>query len=59
MKLTALAYYQRYEALFGATNSSSFRDPAIAPIGTLYDQSRAYTEKYGSKIALTRGRYLG
>jgi iron complex outermembrane receptor protein len=54
MKLTALAYYQRYEALFGATNSSSFQDPAIAPIGTLYDQSRAYTEKYGSKIALTR-----
>lgn len=54
MKLMALAYYQRYEALFGATNSSSFQDPAIAPIGTLYDQSRAYTDKYGSKIALTR-----
>lgn len=54
MKLTALAYYQRYEALFGATNSSSFQDPQIAPIGTLYDQSRAYTDKYGSKIALTK-----
>lgn len=54
MKLTALAYYQRYEALFGATNSSSFQDPTIAPRGTLYDQSRAYTEKYGSKLALTK-----
>jgi len=54
MKLTALLYYQRYEALFGATNSSSFQDPTIAPIGTLYDQSRAYTDKYGSKIALTK-----
>lgn len=54
MKLTALAWYQRYEALFGATNSSSFQDPTIAPIGTLYDQSRAFTDKYGSKIALTK-----
>lgn len=54
MKLTALAWYQRYEALFGATNSSSFQDPSIAPIGSLYDQSRAYTDKYGSKIALTK-----
>jgi iron complex outermembrane receptor protein len=50
MKLTALAYYQRYEALFGATNSSSFQDPAIAPIGTLYDQSRAYTENTAVKL---------
>lgn len=54
MKLTALAFYQRYEALFGATNSGSFQDPAIAPRGTLYDQSRAYTEKYGTKLALTK-----
>jgi iron complex outermembrane receptor protein len=54
MKLTALAWYQRYEALFGATNSSSFQDPTIAPIGTLYDQSRAFTYKYGRKIALTK-----
>ncbi len=54
MKLTALAYYQRYEALFGAANSSSFQDVNIAPIGTLYDQSRAWTEKYGTKVALTK-----
>ncbi|KAA9001893.1 TonB-dependent receptor [Affinibrenneria salicis] len=54
MNLTALAFYQQYEALFGADNSGTFQDPAIAPVGTLYDQSRAVTSKYGTKIALTK-----
>ncbi|MCU5775485.1 TonB-dependent receptor [Erwiniaceae bacterium BAC15a-03b] len=54
MKLNALAFYQQYEALFGSTISGSFQDPAIAPVGTLYDQSRAVTSKYGSKMSLTK-----
>ncbi|ECV2982742.1 TonB-dependent receptor [Salmonella enterica] len=54
MKFNALAFYQHYEALFGATNSGTFQDPSIAPLGKLYDQSRAYTTKYGTKLALTK-----
>lgn len=54
MKLSALAYYQQYEALFGSALSGSFQDANIAPVGTLYDQSRAFTTKYGTKMALTK-----
>ncbi|KHN51045.1 TonB-dependent receptor [Pectobacterium fontis] len=58
MKLSALLFNQRYEALFGATNSSSFQDSSIAPVGTLYDQSRAISNKYGTKLALTKDDLL-
>ncbi|WP_206430815.1 TonB-dependent receptor [Klebsiella aerogenes] len=54
MKFNALAYYQDYEALFGSTLSGTFQDPAIAPVGTLYDQSRAVTSKYGTKMSLIK-----
>ncbi|RJL48273.1 TonB-dependent receptor [Pectobacterium carotovorum] len=58
MKLSALLFNQRYEALFGATNSSSFQDPTIAPDKTLYDQSRSVANKYGTKLALTKDDLL-
>lgn len=58
MKLSALLFNQRYEALFGATNSSSFQDSTIAPTGTLYDQSRSVANKYGTKLALTKDDLL-
>ncbi|MEQ5858459.1 TonB-dependent receptor [Halomonas sp. EF61] len=54
MHLSAQAYYQDYEALFGATDSSSFQDPSLAPVGTYYDQSSAKTEKFGTKVSLTK-----
>lgn len=54
MQLSAQVYYQDYEALFGATNSATFQDPALAPVGTYYDQTMAATTKYGSKVSLTR-----
>lgn len=54
MAVNFLTFYQHYAALFGATNSRTFQDPAIAPSGTLYDQSRAYTVKYGTKTTLTK-----
>ncbi|WP_129139719.1 TonB-dependent receptor [Modicisalibacter coralii] len=54
MHLNVLGFYQDYESLFGATDSGSFQDPAIAPVGTLYDQSMAETRKYGIKSSLTR-----
>ncbi|MBT2771529.1 TonB-dependent receptor [Halomonas sp. ISL-60] len=54
MHLSALAFYQDYEALFGATNSATFQDPAIAPVGTFYDQTMAATSKFGTKVSLTK-----
>ncbi|KML66624.1 TonB-dependent receptor [Pectobacterium peruviense] len=58
MKLSALVFNQRYEALFGATLSDTFQDTSIAPINTLYDQSRAISNKYGTKLALTKDDLL-
>ncbi|QHP80968.1 TonB-dependent receptor [Pectobacterium odoriferum] len=58
MKLSALVFNQRYEALFGATLSDTFQDTSIAPIDTLYDQSRAISNKYGTKLALTKDDLL-
>ncbi|MFP1766902.1 TonB-dependent receptor [Lonsdalea quercina] len=54
MKFNALVYYQNYESLFGADRSASFQDPALAPRGQLYDQSRVVSSRYGSKLALTK-----
>ncbi|AFT68416.1 Outer membrane receptor protein, mostly Fe transport [Alloalcanivorax dieselolei B5] len=55
MQLNALAFYQDYESLFGATDSNSFQDPAIVPApGRLYDQTMAETTKYGTKVSLTK-----
>ncbi|MBT2785181.1 MULTISPECIES: TonB-dependent receptor [unclassified Halomonas] len=54
MHLSALVFYQDYEALFGATNSATFQDPAIAPVGTFYDQTMAATSKFGTKVSLTK-----
>ncbi|GKV88090.1 TonB-dependent receptor [Pectobacterium carotovorum] len=58
MKLSALVFNQRYEALFGATQSSSFQDPALAPVGSFYDQSQSVANKYGTKLALTKDDLL-
>ncbi|MEE3650176.1 MULTISPECIES: TonB-dependent receptor [unclassified Brenneria] len=58
MKLSALVFNQRYEALFGATLSGTFQDPDIAPVGTLYEQSRSVANKYGTKLALTKDDLL-
>ena len=54
MELSAMLFNQEFEGLFGADISSTFQDAAIAPIGKLYDQSRAVASKYGSKVGLTK-----
>ncbi|WP_285402278.1 TonB-dependent receptor [Luteibacter sp. ME-Dv--P-043b] len=54
MELKAMVFNQRFEGLFGADNSSTFQDPRIAPVGTLYDQSRSVASKWGSKTSLGR-----
>ncbi|WP_293778721.1 TonB-dependent receptor [uncultured Oxalicibacterium sp.] len=54
MELSAMAFHQKFEGLFGATNSENFQDISIAPDGTLYDQTRSAATKYGSKVNLTK-----
>lgn len=58
MRLSAQAFYQDYEALFGATNSATFQDATIAPVGNFYDQSMATTSKFGTKVSLTKDDLL-
>ena len=50
-KLTAQAFYQDFEAVFGPReNRGIWQDPSIAPLGTLDDQSANNSEKYGFKV---------
>lgn len=58
MNLSTMVFNQRYEGLFGATNSSSFQDPSLGPHGTIYDQSRVKSTKYGSKLTLNKDGLL-
>ncbi|MGK5009507.1 TonB-dependent receptor [Janthinobacterium sp. MDB2-8] len=58
MELSAMVFNQEFEGLFGADNSATFQDASIAPIGKLYDQSRAVASKYGSKVGLSRSDLL-
>lgn len=58
MELSAMVFHQDFEALFGADNSATFQDAAIAPVGRLYDQSRATSAKLGSKVTLTKSDLL-
>lgn len=58
-KLSAQAYYQNFKSLFGGQLIASFQDPLIAPIGTLFDQTRNNSEKYGAKFAYAISRIGG
>lgn len=58
MELSALAFSQEFEALFGGDRSATFQDPLIAPRGTLVDQSRAKSSKLGTKVTLTKADLL-
>ncbi len=53
-----MVFNQEFEGLFGATNTATFQDPLLAPVGTLYDQSRSVASKYGSKVTLTKAGLL-
>ncbi|KAF1023344.1 MAG: Ferric aerobactin receptor [Paracidovorax wautersii] len=59
MRLSAMVFSQEFEGLFGADNSATFQDARIAPVGTLYDQSRATASKLGSKVTLTHDQLAG
>lgn len=52
--LTLQAYYFDFYALYGGDTFPVFQDPAIAPVGTLFDQSALSSEKYGAKLTWVR-----
>ncbi|SEJ67682.1 iron complex outermembrane recepter protein [Pseudomonas linyingensis] len=53
-QLTAQLFSQRFRARYGGNILASFQDPAIAPVGTLFDQSQNESDKYGGKLSLSR-----
>jgi iron complex outermembrane recepter protein len=54
----AQLFKQDFASLYGATNTSTFQDVAIAPKGTLYDQSEVVADKYGAKLTYVRPNTL-
>ncbi|MDI6624342.1 MAG: TonB-dependent receptor [Brevundimonas sp.] len=48
--LRAQLFAHDYAGVFGGGTFGTFQDPAIAPIGTLYDQSANNSEKLGFKL---------
>jgi iron complex outermembrane receptor protein len=52
--LSAQLYSQRFRARYGGGILGTFQDPAIAPAGTLFDQSQNESDKYGGKFSLSR-----
>ncbi|MBA4136114.1 MAG: TonB-dependent receptor [Opitutus sp.] len=52
--LTAQFFLQDFSSLYGATNTVTFQDTALAPAGTLYDQSEIVADKSGAKITYAR-----
>ena len=50
----AQVYAHDYEGTFGGGRFASFQDPAIAPVGSHYDQSANNSEKQGFKLDYER-----
>ena len=48
--LRAQLFAHDYAGVFGGGTFGTFQDPAIAPVGTLYDQSANNSEKLGFKL---------
>lgn len=49
---TAQLYRQEFAATFGGGTFAVFQDPAIAPVGTLFDQSENRSTKHGARATL-------
>lgn len=49
-KLTVQGFYYDFYAQYGGDTFPVFQDPAIAPLGALFDQSALSSEKYGAKL---------
>lgn len=51
---SAQLFGHRFESLYGATRVATFQDTAIAPGGTLWDQSQILADKLGARITYVR-----
>ena len=49
-RLAAKVYYQDFSALYGGGSFATFQDPAIAPVGEVFDQSENNSEKLGTRL---------
>lgn len=49
---SAQLYRQDFSATYGGGTFGVFQDPAIAPVGTLFDQSQNRSEKLGARATL-------
>ena len=52
--LSAQLFSQDFSSLYGATNTATFQDIRLAPIGTFFDQSEIVADKYGAKLTYVR-----
>ncbi len=52
--LTVQGYYYNFDALYGGIITPTFQDAAIAPLGTLFDQSALHSTKHGLKVTYVR-----
>lgn len=52
--LSLQGFYYDFYALYGGDTFPVFQDPAIAPVGTLFDQSALSSKKYGAKLTFSR-----
>lgn len=52
--LSVLGFYNRTKNVFSGGTLVRFQDAAIAPIGTLFDQSQSISRKLGGKISYER-----
>lgn len=52
--LTAQAFFSRTRDIFGGGTFATFQDAAIAPVGTLFDQSVNRSRKLGGKLSYER-----
>lgn len=52
--LVAQAFFSRTRDIFGGGTFATFQDPAIAPVGELFDQSVNKSRKIGGKLSYER-----
>lgn len=53
-ELTVQGFYYDFYAQYGGGTFPAVQDPAIAPLGALFDQSALSSEKYGTKLTYVR-----
>lgn len=57
--LQAQLFWFDFQSLFGGGRFGTFQDPAIAPVGTIFDQSQNESEKIGAKLGWSRKALFG